>query len=149
MAHFALQFHLLPEPPTPKMLAAFRKDAGWPTSIAAGTLHDPNAQLQWACVETGQRRIGIVRLELAPPQFCYLGDLIIHSQYRGQGIGPWFIQRIEQYCHTLGIRRLMLQAHPGTEQFYAGLDFAPDPYVPSFLKKDINPLQPRMFLPGH
>lgn len=149
MEHHTYQFRLLPAPPSPKTLAAFREDAGWPTAIADGTLHDPHAHIQWACVENGQRRIGIVRLELAPPQFCYIGDLIIHSQFRGQGIGPWFVQRIEQYCHTLGIRRLLLQAHPGTEAFYAGLGFAPDPYVPSFLKRDINPLQARMFLPNH
>jgi GNAT superfamily N-acetyltransferase len=147
MTHLNLQFHILPEPPTAKALANFRKDAGWTTAIRANTLSDPNAHVRWACVESGQRRIGIVRLELAPPEFCYLGDLIIHSKFRGQGAGPWFIQRIEQYCRTLGIRRMVLEAHPGTEEFYAGLDFLPDPRVPHFLKKDVNPLQPRMFLP--
>ncbi|MBV8125788.1 MAG: GNAT family N-acetyltransferase [Paucibacter sp.] len=143
----SLQFHILPEPPTAKMLTAFRKDAGWSISINEGTLHDLKANVQWAAVESGQRRLGIVRLELAPPEFCYVGDLIINSKFRGQGIGQWFIQRIEQYCRTVGIKRMMLQPEHGTEDFYARLSFTRDPYVPNFLRKDINPLLPRMFLP--
>jgi len=148
MTHLNLQFHVLPEPLTAKALANFRKDAGWDIAIREGTLFDPKAHVRWACVETGQRRLGIVRLELAPPEFCYVGDLIIHSKFRGQGIGPWFIQHIEQYCRTLGIKRMVLQPHAGTEKFYARLNFVSDPQAPRFLKKDVNPLQPRMFLPA-
>lgn len=148
MNHLNLQFRILPEPLTAKALTSFRKDAGWDSPILEGTLVDPKAMVRWACVETGQRRLGIVRLELAPPEFCYVGDLIIHSKFRGQGIGHWFIQHIEQYCRTLGIKRMMLHPHAGTEKFYAGLDFVPDARVPNFLKKDVNPLQRRMFLPA-
>ena len=148
MNHLNLQFHILPEPLTAKALANFRKDAGWNIPIRENTLLDPNALVRWACVEMGQRRLGIVRLELAPPEFCYVGDLIIHSKFRGQGIGHWFIQHIEQYCRTVGIKRMVLQPHAGTESFYTEQNFIPDPRVPSFLKKDVNPLLPRMFLPA-
>jgi GNAT superfamily N-acetyltransferase len=148
MTNLNLQFHILPEPPTAKALASFRKDAGWNTAIREGTLFDPKALVRWASVEMGQRRLGIVRLELAPPEFCYVGDLIINSKFRGQGVGHWFIQHIEQYCRTLGIKRMVLNAHPGTEAFYAALAFVPDPNAPNFLKKDVNPLQRRMFLPA-
>ena len=147
MTTASLQFHILSQPLTAKTLAAFRKDAGWKTHIQERTLYDPDAHVRWACVETGQRRIGIVRLELAPPEFCYLGDLIIHSKFRGQGVGHWFIQRIEQYCRTLGIKRLVLHPEQGTEDFYARLSFVADPFSPHFVKKDINPLQPKMFIP--
>jgi GNAT superfamily N-acetyltransferase len=43
---------------------------------------------------------------------------MILSSYRGQGIGHWVMKRIEQYAHSLGIRRLLLVAGEGTDNFY-------------------------------
>ena len=71
MTTASLQFHILSQPLTAKTLAAFRKDAGWKTHIQERTLYDPDAHVRWACVETGQRRIGIVR----PDQRRWFGDI--------------------------------------------------------------------------
>lgn len=142
-----LMFHPLESPLPDKALMTFRKDAGWEHTAPPSPSQDPRGRVQWVAVELEKQQIGIARLELAPPQFCYVADLIVLGKFRKRGIGRWFIQRIEQYCSGFGIRRLLLEAGPGTAAFYAALDFHPDPLLPSMLKKDINPFQPKMFLP--
>jgi GNAT superfamily N-acetyltransferase len=143
----ALTFRPLAKPPT-KLLRTLRRDAGWP-AVAPGDHAQPNplGRVQWVSVEMAKAAIGIARLELAPPEFCFVADLIIASQHRGHGVGRWFLQHIEQYCAGQGIRRLLLQPAPETTGFYAALQFAPDPRVPGFLKKELNPFQRRMFHP--
>jgi GNAT superfamily N-acetyltransferase len=145
----SLEFRPLKAPLSTKALLAYRKDAG-----SKGTLPQPSAQnargkVQWVSVEANGKQIGIARLELAPPEFCFVSELIISSKFRGQGIGHWFMIRIEQYCLGLGIRRLLLEAGDGTESFYKSQSFVADPYLPNLLKKDINPFQRKVFSPGH
>jgi GNAT superfamily N-acetyltransferase len=142
----ALTFEILPQAPSSKVLQTWRKDAGWKAPVQANTLKHPNAIIHWARVMAGKHQAGIVRLELAPPEFCYVGDLIIASKFRGEGIGSWFLLAIEQYAGNLGIKRLVLQPEAGTEGFYAARQFVSDPFVPSFLKKDLSPLQRKRFL---
>ena len=144
--HEDLQFAPLKSPPSPKALSAYRKDADWPDMPLPKKI-DPRGRIVWVSVESHQKQIAIARLELAPPEFCYVADVIVSSKFRGRGVGHWFMQRIEQYCNGLGIRRLLLEAGNGTEAFYQSLAFVNDPLVPSMLKKDINPLQRKMFLP--
>ncbi|MBA5635828.1 GNAT family N-acetyltransferase [Duganella sp. LX20W] len=141
----ALSFRPLAKPPT-KLLHAMRRDAGWPAANRADQAQPhPMGRVQWVSVESGKATIAIARLELAPPEFCYLADLIVASKHRGQGVGRWFLQHIEQYCVGQGIRRLLLQAAPDTEPFYTALLFAPDARAPGFLKKDLNPFQRKLF----
>ncbi|GJI89725.1 MULTISPECIES: GNAT family N-acetyltransferase [Duganella] len=144
--HEDLQFVPLKSPLSPKALSAFRKDADWPDTPQPKAI-DPRGKIVWVSVESNKKPIAIARLELAPPEFCYVADVIVSSKFRGRGVGHWFMQRIEQYCHGLGIRRLLLEAANGTESFYKSLAFMQDPFVPSMLKKDVNPLQRKMFLP--
>jgi GNAT superfamily N-acetyltransferase len=144
--HEDLQFVPLKSPLSAKVLNAYRKEANSPDAPQAKAA-DPRGKVVWVSVESNKKQIAIARLELAPPEFCYVADLIVSSKYRGCGVGHWFMQRIEQYCNGLGIRRLLLEAANGTESFYQSLAFMQDPLVPSMLKKDVNPLQRKMFLP--
>ena len=139
-----LQFVPLKSAISPKVLHDYRRDANWPTNPELP--HDPRRRAVWVSVETKGKQIAIARLELAPPEFCAVSEVIVRSKYRSQGVGRWFMHRIEQYCNSFGIRRLVLQAANGTEKFYASLSFHNDPYLPTFLKKDINPLLPKMFV---
>lgn len=141
-----LTFRPLAKPPT-KLLHSMRRDAGWPETnpIDHAQTH-PKGRVQWVSVENAKIPIAIARLELAPPEFCYLADLIVASKYRGLGVGRWFMRHIEQYCVDMGIRRLLLQAAPDTEHFYAALMFAPDTRAPGFLKKELNPFQRKLFI---
>jgi GNAT superfamily N-acetyltransferase len=147
MSQLPLIFRPLPEALSAKKILAFHKDAGWTGKIAPPAAPDPRGIVQWVAVELGQRQIAVVRLELAPPEFCIVGDLIIKKDYRGQGIGQWFIRAIEQYCASRGIRRLLLQPASGSEGFYASLGFHADPMLPAMLKKDISLFRPKMVLP--
>lgn len=138
-----LTFRPLAAPLSKKALRAFHQDAGWADADVSSGEH-PHGKVQWVTVECGKKTIGIARLELAPPEFCYVGDLIISRAYHGQGVGQWFVKNIERYCAQFGIPRLLLRPLEGTQGFYAKQHFIPDPYVASFLKKEINPFQRKM-----
>ncbi|OEZ60726.1 GNAT family N-acetyltransferase [Duganella sp. HH105] len=139
-----LQFVPLKSAISAKVLHSYHQDANWPS--ATELPHDPRGKVVWVSVETKGKQIAIARLELAPPEFCAVSEVIVRSKYRSQGVGRWFMHRIEQYCNSLGIRRLVLQPTSTSEKFYESLSFHNDPYIPTLLKKDINPLLPKMFL---
>jgi GNAT superfamily N-acetyltransferase len=142
----SLVFRPLSAPLPDKVLQAFRKDAGWSnrdTSALRGA-GQPGSQVQWVTVEAGKRRVGIARLEVAPPQFCFVSDLIILSSHRGRGVGEWFMKQIELHCMGLGIPRVLLQPMDDNRGFYEKLDFVADPLVAGFLKKEIRPMQRRI-----
>ncbi|NYE60790.1 GNAT superfamily N-acetyltransferase [Duganella sp. 1224] len=142
-----LQFRPMKAPPTAKVLLAFRRDAGFNSVMPQAQAHDPRGTIQWVSVELKNKQIGIARLELAPPAFCFVSDLMILSQYRGRGVGHWFVKRIEQYCLGSGILRLILEAAEGTDRFYQSQSFFPDPLAPRLWRKEISPLQRRLFKP--
>lgn len=143
-----LQFRLLKAAPSTKALMAFRRDADSEGALPPPPkAADPRGKLQWVAVELKNKQIGIARLELAAPEFCFVSELIILSQYRGQGIGHWIMQRIEQFCASAGIKRLLLEAGDGTDNFYKSQAFIADPLLPRLLRKDINPFQRKMFAP--
>lgn len=142
-----LQFRVLKAPPATKVVMNFRRDADAEGALPRPTAADPRGKVQWVAVELKNKQIGIARLELAAPEFCFVSELMILSGYRGQGIGHWIMKRIEQYAHSLGIRRLLLEAGEGTDNFYKSQSFISDPLMPRILRKDINPFQPKMFAP--
>lgn len=143
----SITFRVLPAQLPYKTLMAFRKDAGWDNTDAAERGNQPGSRVQWVTMETGSKVIGIARLEIAPPQFCFVSDFVVLSSQRRRGRGQWFMGQIEQYCRQLGIPRVLLQPTAASEGFYSKLDFVSDPRVAGFLKKDINPFPRR--LPVH
>jgi GNAT superfamily N-acetyltransferase len=142
-----LQFRVLKTPPATKVVMNFRRDADAEGALPRPAASDPRGKVQWVAVELKKKQIGIARLELAAPEFCFVSELMILSSYRGQGIGHWVMKRIEQYAHSLGIRRLLLVAGEGTDNFYKSQSFISDPLMPRMLRKDINPFQPKIFAP--
>jgi GNAT superfamily N-acetyltransferase len=139
----SLSFRPLSAPLSDKVLLAFRKDAGWTNrDIAAiDKAGQPGGLVQWVTVESGKRRVAIARLELAPPQFCFVSDLIVLREHRGRGVGEWFMKQIEHHCLDQGIPRVLLQPMADNRAFYEKLDFVADPLVAGFLKKEIRPRQ--------
>jgi N-acetylglutamate synthase-like GNAT family acetyltransferase len=142
-----LQFRPLKTALSNKQLVAWRKDADMDGAMPQHKPQDARGKVQWVSVEANGKQIGVARLELAPPEFCFVSELIISSKFRGQGIGHWFMTRIEQYCMGQGIRRLLLEAREGTGSFYKSQAFLSDPRLPHLLKKDINPFQRKVFSP--
>jgi|GEM_PF-862532 len=140
--------------PTKKSLLAFQRDAGWSVSaksveailLPSDSNPTVNKRIQWVSVELDKVKIGIARLELAQPEFCYISDLVIKSKYRGQGVGRWMLRHIEDICNALAIKRVLLKPESRNIAFYESLSFAADPFVPGMLRKDLNPFQRKMFL---
>ena len=147
-----LSFRPLTEPPTLKALQKFQEDAGWSISrrdreIQLNPHLDQRRCIQWVALEMGQVRVAIAQLELAPPEFCYIADLIVKSKFRGQGVGRWFIAGIERYCARLAIRRLTLVPEDGSLPFYEALGVVPDTMVPGVWKKNVPLLQRKRLFP--
>lgn len=140
-----LTLRLLPALSNPKLLREFRRDAGWAQETDA--LREglrPDSQVEWATVQAGQKTVGIARLELARPQFCYVSELMVLKAYQGRGIGEWFMKQIELHCFKNGIPRVLLQPKDESRAFYEKLDFVSDPLVAGFMKKEIVPQRRRM-----
>lgn len=137
--------HILPALPSAKLLREFRRDAGWDqdTEALLGGLW-PGGEVQWATVQFGQKTVGIARLELARPQFCYVSELMILKAYRGRGIGEWFMTQIESHCRQAGVPRVLLRPKDDARAFYEKLAFVTDPLVAGFMKKEIAPQRLRM-----
>lgn len=127
-----------------KELKAFHDDAGWE---APKIPKQSRGQVQWAVVSVSGAKAAIARLELARPQFCFVTNLVVLGKFRGRGVGAWLLEQVEQHCRQQDIRRLILEPAPGTEAYYQARHFIPDPLVPSCVKKDIQPLLRRRFVP--
>lgn len=145
----ALAFVLLATPQAARVLQHFRKDAGWDgaTDAALADGFQPGSRVQWVSVRAGQKTVALARMELAPPQFCFVSDLVVLNGWRGRGVGEWFMRQIEQACLERGIPRMVLQALAPSRGFYEKLHFVDDPLAAGFLKKELNPLQRRVRVP--
>lgn len=136
-------FRPMLQPPSRSLLQGFYEDAGWSlredgkfkSAIKA------NPMAHWVSVEIDKVKIGIARLDHVPPEDCYVSNLVIKHQYRGRGIGRWFLKNIEIHCAKLGIKRLLLVPETRNLPFYKALSFAPDPLVNGLLKKEIKLFQ--------
>lgn len=116
-----------------------------PSAPSLGATHraapqNPRGRVQWVQALSGQDIIGIARLELAPPAFCYLAELVIAAPFRRSGVGSWFMHSIEQHCISLTIPRLLLQPDPDAVGFYRALKFVREPQFSGFLIKYLYPI---------
>lgn len=134
----SLVFAQLPSPLNPKLLRDFQRDAGWDDNPEApqATAH-PGGQVKWVAALSGKKTVAIARLELAPPHFCYVSELIVLSGHRGRGVGEWFVKQIEMHCFQERIPRVVLQAKEDARAFYEKLHFVADPLAAGFMKKEV------------
>lgn len=141
----SLEFVPLPVPLSPKVLRAFRADAGSneDDEAALAGAHRPGSRIQWVTARAGQKTVAIARLELAPPQFAFVSELIVLGAWRRRGVGDRFMRDIEAYCVGQGIPRILLRPLGASRGFYARLCFVDDPLVPGFLRKDLPVLRRR------
>lgn len=59
-------------------------------------------------VYENERQIGLARIISDYTTFAYVCDVVIHEQYRGQGIGKWLIETVRAHPDLQGLRRWML-----------------------------------------
>ncbi|MGE0481131.1 MAG: GNAT family N-acetyltransferase [Phycisphaerae bacterium] len=55
-----------------------------------------------------QRQIGFARVISDGATFAYLSDVFVREEYRGRGIGQWFIRTIVAHPQLQGLRRWLL-----------------------------------------
>ncbi len=68
---------------------------------------------------------------------AYIQDVVVYSEYRGQGIGGRITQKIIDFLRAHNIQWIGLISEPGYENFYENLGFAPMAnYTPMLLKTD-------------
>lgn len=146
--HLEFSFSLMTEPPRRKILQSFYAEAGLSPSkqTLAQLLKGQTQRVQWVCMKQGRDIVGIARLEVAPPEFCYLSDLMIQKRRRGRGVGRQFVRAIETHCARMRISRLLLATTAETKGFYEKLGFVSDSALPGMLRRDINPLARRVFV---
>jgi N-acetylglutamate synthase-like GNAT family acetyltransferase len=65
------------------------------------------------------RQVGYARLITDKATFAYLADVFIDEDYRGKGLGKWFVETILAHPGLQGLRRILLatkDAHKLYEQ---------------------------------
>jgi GNAT superfamily N-acetyltransferase len=70
------------------------------------------------------RQIGFARVISDYTTFAWLCDVIIHEDYRGQGIGKWLMETILSHPDLLGLRRFLL-ATRDAHGLYSQYGFTP------------------------
>jgi N-acetylglutamate synthase-like GNAT family acetyltransferase len=70
------------------------------------------------------RQIGLARVISDYTTFAYLCDVIIHEDYRGQGIGKWLVETVLAHPDLQNLRRFML-ATQDAHGLYAQYGFTP------------------------
>jgi GNAT superfamily N-acetyltransferase len=71
-------------------------------------------------VYDGSSQIGLARVVSDYTTFAWLCDVIIHENYRGQGLGKWLMKTVHNHPDLQGLRRWMLatkDAHNLYSQF--------------------------------
>lgn len=56
----------------------------------------------------GSLQIGLARIISDYAIFAYLCDVIIHEEYRGQGLGKWLMEIVHSHPDLQGLRRWFL-----------------------------------------
>lgn len=134
------------ETPPIEELKHFFEDVGWQSSEAfikeAITLK-PHALLTtiWVRLNQNGNSIGMARLYLPPKNPpnapAFIGDVIIHTQYQGQGYGLHLVEAIEAHCKEKGIQLLVIEPNTDSKDFWKSIGFAPRESMPGLLFRAI------------
>ncbi|HNU53735.1 MAG TPA: GNAT family N-acetyltransferase [Candidatus Syntrophosphaera sp.] len=68
---------------------------------------------------------------------AYIQDVVVYSEFRGQGIGGRIVAKLVEFLRAKGIQWIGLISEPGHEDFYERLGFARmQDYTPMLLKME-------------
>lgn len=79
-----------------------------------------NSRFRWFIYDAG-RLIGAGRAVSDGVDISYIGDVAVHPEHQGQGIGTEIVSRLVAHSH--GHKKIMLYAGPGKESFYRQFGF--------------------------
>ena len=73
----------------------------------------------------GGALLGYLRVLTDRAYIYYILDVMVHPDWRGQGIGTALLSEALQQCRRNGFIKIFLTAIPGKESFYAKFGFKP------------------------
>lgn len=87
--------------------------------------------------KAGDEIVGMGRAISDGASDAYIQDVVVHSDYRGHGIGGQIIHKLIGFLQDHGIQWIGLISEPGYEKFYEDLGFSKmEGYTPFLLKQD-------------
>ncbi len=85
----------------------------------------------------GSELIGMGRAISDGVSDAYIQDVMVHSDYRGRGIGKAIIAKLLEHLQANKLQWIGLISEPGYERFYESLGFTRmEGYTPFLLKQD-------------
>lgn len=119
-----------PAIPAVAAYAELFETTGWNRTYAA-TLPELKSALEnsWLVhsAYVGEVLVGVGRVVSDGVLYAMLYDVIVHPDFRMQGIGGALVQRLVRFCLAAGIRDIQLFAAAGTQPFYHACGFRERP----------------------
>jgi predicted acetyltransferase len=72
-------------------------------------------------VHDGARLVGVGRVLADGVYTAYIGDVAVHPDYRGTGVGKQIVAELLRLC--AGHKKMILYSVPGSEAFYRQFGF--------------------------
>ena len=120
------------------VLALYRSAGWWEEGDDESAIPDILAGSWTVCAVRSQGRlIGIGRVLSDGRSDAYIQDIVVLSEFRGQGLGAQLVCFLRDHCVRQGLRWIGLVAEPGTQDFYERLGFRPlVGFIPMRLKQE-------------
>src|SRR5262245_8161437 len=103
---------------------ALLADTHWAATLSREVLERAAANSLCFGMLQGERLAGFARVITDLATFAYLTDVVVHAEFRGQGLGRWFMERILESPDLIGLRRVTLLTRDA-ESLYRRLGFEP------------------------
>lgn len=97
-------------------------DTHWADTLSRDVLERAAANSLCFGVLHGERLVGFGRVITDLATYAYLTDVVVHADFRGRGLGLWFMQCVLESPGLQGLRRITLLTRDA-EHLYQRLGF--------------------------
>lgn len=97
-------------------------DTHWAASLSPEVLQRAAEHSLCFGVLSGERLVGFARVITDRATYAYLTDVVVDPEYRGRGLGLWFMGRVLDAPELEGLRRITLLTRDA-EHLYRRLGF--------------------------
>jgi GNAT superfamily N-acetyltransferase len=106
--------------------AAYRLlvDTHWAANLSPEVLRRGAEHSLCFGVLSGERLVGFARVITDRATYAYLTDVVVDAEFRGRGLGLWFMGRVLDEPEFTGLRRIALLTRDA-EHLYRKLGFEP------------------------
>ncbi|MDP2174034.1 MAG: GNAT family N-acetyltransferase [Candidatus Cloacimonadaceae bacterium] len=136
-----IEIRIVKSAPAEEILALYRHPGWWQTDENPEYLETVRRIISdtfcFVIALDGEKVIGMGRAISDGVSDGYIQDVIVHSDYRGRGIGKDIIHALIKRMKESGLQWIGLISEPGYERFYQSLGFGiMQGYTPFLLKED-------------